>query len=74
MIQELELFRKYSALIDPDSANRLYSASLYLADLNLSNTASELTTAASGLESLPRNLDALKRLIDRLDGMEGRWQ
>lgn len=80
IIGELELFREYSALFDPDSASRLYRASVYLADLNLSRTAANLTTAASGLEALPGKVDALKHatrslaaLIARLEGMEGRW-
>jgi len=60
MIGELELFREYSALFDPDSASRLYRASMYLADPNLSSTASELTRAALGLENLPSNVESLQ--------------
>lgn len=73
MIGELELFREYSALFDPDSASRLYRASLYLANLDLARTASKLTTASSGLENLPSTVNHLQNLIAQLRHMEGRW-
>jgi hypothetical protein len=73
MLEELGRFREYSTLLDPDSATKLYHAATYLADLNLARSASELTLAASGLESLPGTVAHLEHLINRLDGMEGRW-
>ncbi|MBV9140301.1 MAG: hypothetical protein JO115_05200 [Pseudonocardiales bacterium] len=72
MMGELELFRESSVLFDPDSASKLYRASLYLAELNLAHTASKLTTAVSGLETLQRTADHLQHLIVQLKRMEGR--
>jgi hypothetical protein len=80
VLNELGEFREYSTLLDPDSAVKLYHAATYLAELDLTRSAAQLTTAASGLEILPGTVDALHKttrslaaLIARLEGMEGQW-
>src|SRR5262249_372508 len=74
MLDEITRFREYSALFDPDSASRLYVASTYLAELNLDRSARRLTLAASALETLPRTVQALEAVVNRLGSMEGYWR
>jgi hypothetical protein len=75
ILNELGDFREYSTLLDPDSAVRLFQASMHLAELDLAGNASQLSSVTSGLmESLPVTIAELRQLIDRLDGMEGRWE
>jgi ATP-dependent exoDNAse (exonuclease V) alpha subunit len=71
LLNELQEFREYSTLLDPDSAVKLYHASLQLADLNLAGNARQLSSVSAGLMDTTA---ALKEQIDRLGGMEGQWR
>jgi hypothetical protein len=72
LLNELQEFREYSTLLDPDSATKLYHASLQLAELDLGGNARQLSSVRSDLvDTLPAVTAALKEQIDRLGGMEG---
>jgi hypothetical protein len=74
LLNELQEFREYSTLLDPDSATKLYHASLQLAELDLAGNARQLGSVRSDLmDALPSATASLKEQIDRLAGMEGQW-
>lgn len=73
MIDELELFRQYGALLDPDAASNLYRASTYLANMDFGSSAAKFVMMGSVLEHLPHTVEELRRVVTKLDGMEGCW-
>jgi hypothetical protein len=73
LMAELNQLRQYGAFLDVDAAAKLYRASTMLADLDIGRSARTLSSMGSVLEGLPRTVESLRKVVLKLEGMEGRW-